>query len=413
MPPRNIRPVILPAVVGNALEWYDLTFYGYFAGVFARLYFPNEDPFLSLLAAYGLFAASYFMRPLGAMIFGYVGDKYGRKYSLAYSIIIMGACSLLISLLPTYAQWGASASVFLIILRLLQGFAVGGEYSGASIYLIESAPKGKRTFYGSLALSSAYSGFLLSSIVGALLSAFLSEESLLAWGWRLGFLFGAIIALIGFYVRKKLQDTPAYKNEREAHHRQVNPIKNLLYNHPKQFLIALGIALLPAGSTYMILVYSASFIELYGNYSSRYVLNINTIMMIFIVVIIPFIGLLADRIGRKKVMYTAAILMIIFCLPLFQLLLYYPLIALLSLAFLSVLFEANVPTEVAEMFPVSFRYTGLALTLNVTNGIAGGLAPIIATVLIHTTNILVSPMFYVIGFGVITLFSLKIHFRNK
>ncbi|OGT53326.1 MAG: hypothetical protein A3E84_01795 [Gammaproteobacteria bacterium RIFCSPHIGHO2_12_FULL_42_13] len=407
--PSTLKSVILPATVGNILEWYDFTLYGYFATIFAALYFPSHEKFLSLLAAYGLFAASYFMRPIGAIVFGYIGDMLGRKYSLAYSIILMGGSNLALSLLPTYANWGIMAGISLTILRLVQGFAVGGEYSGATIYLIESAKPERRTFFGSLALSSAYTGFLLSSAVGALLTAILTTEQLMSWGWRVGFGFGCLIALVGFYIRKKLRDTPAYRTfDKKTHGHHPNPLKDLFVDNYKTLYLALGIALLPAGFTYIIFVYLSNFLSQYANVSEQHILLINTICMLYVVITIPLIGILADKVGRKPLMIISAILIMIFCIPLLLLSLHYAFLALILMSTLHILYETNIPAEVAEMFPTSCRYTGLALTLNLTNGVAGGLAPVIASVLIYGTHMLISPMFYILALAIITIITLGI-----
>lgn len=413
MAKRTIKTVIFPAIIGNILEWYDFTLYGYFAYIFAELYFPSHEKFLSLLAAYGLFAISYFMRPVGALFFGYIGDKFGRKYSLAYSIILMGSCNVLLSILPTYAQWGIAAGIILTILRLVQGFAVGGEYSGASIYLIESAKPGQRTFYGSLALASAYSGFLLSSGVGSLLSSILSPEDLISWGWRIGFALGAVIATVGFYIRKTLKDTPAYQKMVKTHTPHEHPLKELFQNYPKTLFLALGLALLPAGFTYIVFVYLSTFLESYTTISTQNIFYMNTLCMAFIVIFIPIVGFIADKVGRRKIMLLAACLIMLTCIPLLRLSLNHALIAMLLLGALNALYETNIPAEVAELFPASCRYSGLALTLNLTNGVAGGMAPIIATLLIQGTGILISPMFYIIGLGVITLISLAMTRRSK
>jgi MFS transporter, MHS family, proline/betaine transporter len=413
---RKLKTTLLPAVTGNVLEWYDFTLYAFFATIFAKYYFPADNNFVSLLEVYGLFGISFIMRPIGAMVFGYIGDRFGRKSSLVYSIILMGICSFLMSILPTYQDWGIFASISLILIRLVQGFAVGGEYSGASIYLIESAPKNKRTLFGSFALSSAYSGFVLSAAVGVLLSTILSHEQLDAWGWRLGFLFGTALAFIGYYLRSKLRDAPLYQAESKSQEK-TNPLKNLLYYHPKRFLLALGIALLPAGFSYMIFVYLGNFLNLYAGYTSKQVLSMNMIIMIVAVIFIPLVGLLADKIGRRSLMLTSAIAIIVLCIPLVILLPKYALMTLLLFTILNALYESNIPTEVAEMFEASYRYSGLALTLNLTNGLAGGFAPIIASLLIHYTNQPVSIMYYIIGLSLITIFSLlmvmKGNYKNK
>lgn len=408
----NGKPAILPAIIGNTLEWYDFTLYAYFATIFATLYFPDSNKFLSLLGVYGVLAASYFMRPVGALVFGYIGDKFGRRYSLSYSILLMGACSFLVSILPTYADWGIMAGISLAIIRLAQGFAVGGEYSGAAIYLIESAPAQKRSFFGSLSLASAYSGFLISSAVGVLLTFIFPSEILTEWGWRVGFALGGVLALIGLHIRKKLHNNAVTPPAEKTQQYQSSPLKDLLFKHPKTFLLALGMALLPAGFSYMIFVYIMNFLQMENGFTTQEIFYMNTLTMVFLVCVIPFIGLAADKIGRKTLMLGSAILILVLCIPLFQLTLQYALIGILALTLLNAGIEACLPAEIAEMFPAKCRYTGLALTLNLTNGVAGGLAPIIASTLFYTTGVVVSPMFYIIGLSLITLFSIGTQLRS-
>lgn len=401
---RTLKSLIFPAIIGNILEWYDFTIYAYFATGLAALYFPHQDKLLSLIETYGLFAASYFMRPLGAIVFGYFGDKFGRKISLSYSVIIMGCCSIAIAILPTHATWGALAGISLALIRLIQGFAVGGEYSGASIYLIEFSPPNQRTFFGSLSLMGAYSGFLLSSMVGTLLSAALTSSQLMSFGWRLAFILGALITILGFYMRRKLQETPeflALKNSKNK--ARQNPLKSLLYYHPKTLMLALGIAVLPAGFSYIVFVFLPNYLTTYAGFTSNKVFEMNTIAMSFVVVLVPVIGFIADKIGRKILMLTSAVLIMFLCIPISRQLLHDPVTVLILLGALNVMFEANIPTEIAELFYSDFRYTGLALTLNLTNGIAGGFAPIIGTLLIYETGLIISPMFYVVFLSVITL----------
>lgn len=403
--PKETKKIFMPALIGNIMEWYDFTLYGYFAVVFATLYFPVHDKYSSLIGAYGLLAVSYFMRPIGALVFGYIGDTSTRKKSLSYSIILMGLCSVMVSILPTYETWGIMSAICLAFIRLIQGFAVGGEYSGATLYLLESAPPEKRTFFGSLALSSVYSGFLISSAIGTLLSFIFSPEALAAWGWRLGFAFGGFIALVGLYIRQKLPDTPAHQKAVCSSKVKISPL-NALFSHPKRLFLAFGVAILPAGFSYTILVYFLSFLETYKQASPKDLFYMNTIITLFLVLVIPLIGKLGDKIGRKKLMLSAALITMVACIPLFNLLLVHTLVALLLFTLLNALFEACLPAEIAEMFPVNCRYSGLALTLNLTNGIAGGLAPIIATTLVYYSGIIVSPMFYIIALSLISFLSL-------
>ncbi len=398
----KIKSIIFPAIIGNMLEWYDFAFFGYFSLILGKLYFPAQSLFLSLLQAYGLVAASYLMRPIGAIFFGYLGDRISRNYSLKLSIVLMGMCSFLISMLPIYADWGMTASVCLTVIRLVQGMAVGGEYSGSAVLLIESAEDNKRTFFGSLALTSAYSGFLLSSLVGTLLSYFLSDLQLGTWGWRIGFALGGLIAIIGFIIRSDMQP------QETRRYFTVAPLTNLVTHHLKEFLLAIGVSILPAGFSYIVFVYISNYLRFYSQYSLHEILLFNTLNIAFSVLLIPIIGLISDKFGRKLMMFLSAWLILLFCIPLFGLLIHQAWTIMLLLSLLNAMFEANIPAEIAEMFPKDIRYTGVALTLNITNGVAGGLAPLIASGLIQGTHLLVSPMFYVVGLAMVTIFCMHI-----
>lgn len=410
----HLKKIVIPTVIGNVLEWYDFILYAYFMTTFAKLYFPEEDQFISLLVLYSTFASGFLMRPLGAILFGYIGDKIGRKTALYYSIIMMSLTSFLMSIIPTHQAWGIYASIFFVLVRLIQGLAVGGEYSGAATYLIESAPQNRKTFFGSFALASAYCGFVLSSLVGIILSHIFSSESLNSYGWRFGFVFGGLIGLIGFYVRSRFRDTKEFECEIIKKHVQNHPLKELYINNWRNLLIAVAVGMFPAGLCYMVFVYFSNFLELHGNFTFGYISNMNLVMMILVVVFIPVVAYLADRFfSRKFLMWAGLVLTAIFCLPLMHLLISFPMKILLVFGFLDILFEANLLAEIASYFPVNCRYSAIAITLNLTNGIAGGIAPLTALFLIHTTGILISPMFYIIGLCLISAVGLIFAKRIK
>jgi MHS family proline/betaine transporter-like MFS transporter len=400
------KKTFFSAVIGNILEWYDFTLYAYFASVFARAYFPSDDPFVSLLNVYGLFAVGYIMRPIGALTFGYMGDKYGKQASLMYSITLMGLCSLGMALLPTYETIGIWASILLALIRLLQGFAVGGEYSGATLVLIDNAPTKQETFYGSLGLASAYSGFVVSALVAAILGYVFTPTALLAYGWRLGFLLGASLAVLGLYLRQQTRHSQPNHIPPKTKKVKDNPIRLLFTVHRRFLLLAMGISLLPAGLSYMIFVYMSEFLTQYAHYPSEEILWINVFVMIVAVLCIPLIGWIADTVGRRLLMLVASITILMVSVPLFGLLITHALFGMLLFTLLNALYEANIPTEVAFLFSKEDRYSGLAFTLNLTNGIAGGLAPMIATLLIHHTHHLSSPMYYIVGLSLVASLTL-------
>lgn len=403
-------------MLGNTLEWYDFTMYGYFATVLSAHFFPSESQSVSLIQVYFIFAASYFMRPLGALVFGYIGDKYGRKRSLVSSVMLMAASNIGLAILPTYAQIGIAAPLLLALLRFMQGFAVGGEYSGASIYLIETSPAKRHTFFGSLAVSSAYGGFLLSSLVGTLLSLIFSDTQLSAFGWRFAFAIGGAIALVGYYIRNHLRETEAFTRVIKQHTTtpEFNPISYLLKNHWKKLAIATALGMLPAGLGYIIFVYLSSYLEIYTNHTLQEIFVMNSIMMLFVVISIPYFGYLADKIGRHKFMLISSILILLLSLPIFSLVSSKPLVVMLILGLLNSAYEANIPAELADIFPTQIRYTGLALSLNLAFGIIGGTAPIIATILVNITNLKISPVFYVLFLSLITsIIIYKVYFSKS
>lgn len=408
-----LKKLLLPALAGNVLEWYDFVLFGSFMNNFAKLFFYSRDSLNSLFFAYSLFAVSYLMRPIGAIIFGFIGDKYGRKICLYYSISIMCSTSFLISILPTYQFIGVSASIIFIIIRMLQGIALGGEYSGIVTYLVESSPLDRRTFFSSFALVGAYSGFLVSSLILFVLSLVFSQNELNEYGWRFGFAFGGGIGLFAYYIRTTFTETQEFKYRVIESRLEVNPLRELFITHRRQLFTASAVAILPAGFSYMFLVYFNSHLELYGNFQLNWLAKISLVTTAWMVLAIPLIGYLADAIFTRRIfMWASATLTIIFAIPLMQSLLIAPLTVILICATINVMFEANLLAEIAENFNVTCRYSGIAITLNLTNGVAGGIAPMIALLLINR-NILFSPMFYIMVLSVISMIGLVIMGRHK
>src|SRR5262245_53259578 len=209
--PRMGRTV-LAGMIGNAVEWYDYGLYGYLAPVLATLFFPSKDPLTSLMATFGVFAAGFVMRPLGAIAFGHLGDRFGRKKALVVSVALMAVPTGLIALLPTYAELGATAPALLVLLRLLQGFSVGGEFTGSIIFLVEHAPPSRRGFIGSWAGFSTNAGCMLGGAAGALLVTFLGRQAVVEWAWRLPFLLAAVLGIVGLFLRLRVEETPLFQS---------------------------------------------------------------------------------------------------------------------------------------------------------------------------------------------------------
>ncbi|MCB0626203.1 MAG: MFS transporter, partial [Saprospiraceae bacterium] len=213
--PRSRAMTITAGVAGNILEWYDFAVYGFFAPVLGKLFFPSDDPTTSLIASFGAFAAGFLMRPVGGALFGYIGDRIGRKRALNLSVILMAIPTFMIGLMPTHAQIGVTAAVVLVLLRMLQGLSVGGEYTSSIVYLAESAPEGKRGLFTSSSLMGAIGGILLGSFLGSLLSGMLTDAQLQSWGWRIPFLFGILVAGVGFLIRRHMPETLSEQEKTE------------------------------------------------------------------------------------------------------------------------------------------------------------------------------------------------------
>lgn len=403
----NPRKILLPAVVGNILEWYDFALYGYFATIIAKLFFPTDNKFISLLATFGVFAIGFIMRPLGAIIFGHFGDRIGRKKTLAASVILMAIPTTLIGLLPTHAHIGVMAGILLTLCRLLQGLAIGGEFSGSIVFIAEHAHGKRRGLYGSWAMFSAFAGLLLGSAAGALVSNVMSTDALNAWGWRVPFISGILLGIIGLYLRLHMPETPAFTLAQTQKTLVSRPLYHAFRHAWRPMIMGVGLVFLPAMAFYLLFVYLSSYMSLYLQVPLKTALMINTISMVCIILVIPFVGLLSDKIGRKPVLMVGAISFILLSYPLFLLLHHGNfaslLLAQICFALLICFVYAAIPATLVELMATNVRYTAMSLPYNFANAIFGGTAPLVATYLIETTSNQMAPAFYLIGAGIVML----------
>ncbi|MGH7907351.1 MAG: MFS transporter [Candidatus Binataceae bacterium] len=402
------RRTVIAGMAGNILEWYDFSIYGFFALAIGENFFPSHNASTSLIDAFGAFAAGFLMRPVGALLFGYIGDRHGRGKALTLSVLAMAGPTFLIGVLPTYRQIGVIAPVLVVLLRLLQGLSVGGEYTTSVVFMVERAPSKRRGLTGAFGASGTFFGVMVGSAVGTLVAWFLPTAALLAWGWRLPFLFGISIGVAGYFLRRDL--ATAEPPARPA----KQPLADIWRSQWRRVLQISGLKLLSAVGFYLMFVYSTTYLAEVVGIEKGWAMAFNTIGMAAAVLVLPLAGALSDRVGRKPVMTIAAIAMIIFTWPLFQLLwhpdFHVPLIGQLGFALIIAMYEGVSPSASVEAFPSSVRCSGLAISHNLVMALFGGTAPLIAAFMIERTNYKMAPSAYLIAAAAISLlivFTLK------
>jgi MFS transporter, MHS family, proline/betaine transporter len=401
------KKAVTAGAIGNFVEWYDYSVYGFFATVIASQFFPSEDRVASLLATFAVFAVAFFMRPVGAFVFGHYGDTIGRRNTLAAAIIMMGIATLMIGVLPSYAQIGVLAPILLVFARLLQGFSAGGEWSGSAAFMVEYAPENKRGLYGSWQQVSIVAGLLVGSAMGGLLGTVLSEDALNAWGWRIPFILGMVVALVGLYLRLRVEDTPAFRIIEEKEEITEAPVKESFTAHWRESLTAIGFTVAWTVAYYILLTYMPTYVsETLGIPLTQALLS-NAIGLVVLMALIPFTAALSDRIGRKPLLIAFSALIALLTYPLFLLastqVLAFIVLAQVLFGVIISLFSGPGPAALVEMFPTNVRYSALGVSYNIAVAAFGGTAPFIATYLISRTGSNFSPGFYLIAAAVVTL----------
>ncbi len=394
----HFRRTLFAGMVGNVLEWYDFVVYGFLAVIIGKLFFPSGNTTVELIKSLAVFAVGFLARPIGALLFGYLGDVLGRKKSLMISIILMAFSTTTIGLLPTYNHIGILAPTLLVLLKILQGLSVGGEYTTSVSFVVEHAPKGKRGLFGSVAILGAVVGILLGSASGALITKILSEESLYNWGWRILFFTGVILGFIGYYVRKNIDETPKFKELKRKKEIDRRPIIDLFKFAKLEFFKTFALSIFQAVGFYTIFVYISQHLATFLNFPKSVALSINTVSMIVLAILIPLFGYLSDKFGRKPFILFSTGATFIMAYPLFEFLssgnetnafLGQILFAVITAGFMAVL-----PTTLVEIFPSKIRNTGYSLGYNLPFAIFGGTAPLIATLLVSKTGSINSPAYY-------------------
>lgn len=401
----------IASMMGTTIEWYDFFLYGTAAAlIFNKIFFPDIDPLMGTLAAFGTYSVGFFARPFGGILFGHFGDKVGRKSMLLITLVLMGVPTILIGLIPSYESIGYWAAVLLVLMRFLQGVAVGGEWGGAVLMAVEHAPEGKKGFFGSLPQAGVAPGLILSSLaMGAVAS--LPEEDMLSWGWRIPFLASVVLLLIGWFIRVKVAESPDFEAMEQAGKKADVPIMVVLKKHPKDVLLVVGARLAEVTWFYTVVTFALAYAT--GTLGVEKTIMLDAIIWgaFLAFFTMPLFGMLGDRIGHKWVFMLGAIGIGIFSTYFFELLgtRQETWITVAMVVAIGVVYACLYGPEgilFSNQFPSEVRYSGISLAVQTSGAIGGGLAPIVATWLLAagdgSTRYIV---WYLTGLGVVAFIS--------
>lgn len=393
------KKVVLAGAIGNVLEWYDFTIYAFFVPIIAKAFFPNEDRFISLLATFGVFAAGFLVRPLGAILFGYIGDQAGRKKALIISMIMMSLPTFLIGILPTYDTIGVIAPLLLIGLRIIQGLAVSGELTTATIFLIEHADVNKRGVAGCLAMAGCLFGMVLSSLFATVLSELVSDVQLATWGWRIPFLIGGLIGIMGLIARLRTVE-PIHTSQKNSAH-PVSVRSHISSLDTRTLAVGIFLTSIMAIGNYFLIAYFNTFLIETQGLPLRSVMMINTMALLLQIITTLVIARLSDYVGRKNILGVGILSLAAVAYPVFWLLtqhdIYLALLGELLFALAAGTLTGVIPTTLAELFDSYHRSMGLSISYNIAMAVFGGTAPLVSIALVASTHNIFAPAWYVIS----------------
>ncbi|MGW7042282.1 glycine betaine/L-proline transporter ProP [Streptomyces avermitilis] len=408
--PALVKRAVKAAALGNAMEWFDFGVYSYIAVTLGKVFFPSGNPTAQLLSTFGAFAAAFLVRPLGGMVFGPLGDRIGRQKVLALTMIMMAAGTFAIGLIPSYATIGVGAPLLLLLARLVQGFSTGGEYAGASTFIAEYAPDKKRGFFGSWLEFGTLAGYIGGAGLVTLMTALLSSDDLLSWGWRLPFLIAGPMGIIGLYLRMRLEETPAFaaelaKASKKEQDRPKVPLRAMLSGQWRALLLCMGLVLVFNVTDYMLLSYMPSYLTSELKYDETHGLLVVLGVMALMMIVQPFAGALTDRIGRRPVIAAGCAGFLFLSVPAILLIRQGSLLAVAlgmgALGLLLVCFTSAMPAALPALFPTKVRYGSLSIGFNVSVSLFGGTTPLVVTALIGATGNMMMPAYYMMAAAVI------------
>ncbi|MGE7904796.1 MFS transporter [Peribacillus sp. NPDC094092] len=409
MEKKQMRRILVASLVGSSIEWFDYFLYGTVSAlVFNQLFFVNEDPTIGLLLSYASFALAFFIRPFGGVIFSHIGDRIGRKKTLVLTLSLMGIATFGMGLLPTYQAVGIWAPILLITLRLVQGLGIGGEWGGALLLAVEYAPAEKRGLFGAIPQMGVTIGMLLGTVALSIMTL-LPENAFMTWGWRIPFIFSALLVFFGLWIRKGIDETPSFKKVKESGEVPKLPIVETLKNYWREVLIAVGAKVVETAPFYIFSTFVVSYATANLGFSRTATLTAVMIATIITTILIPIMGNLSDTIGRKKLFIGGTIGMALFAFPYFWLLQQKSVLLLIvatviGLGVIWAPITAVLGTMFSEIFDAKIRYTGITLGYQIGAALAGGTAPLVATALLDRFNNSYVPVaIYIIFASVLSL----------
>lgn len=400
------KKLIFITSLGNTLEWFDFGLFIFFAPIIGEKFFPSDNPWMATLAALSVFAAGFICRPLGGILFGHAGDTVGRATPLRYSILMITITTLFIGLLPTTQTIGILAPVLFILLRLIQGISVGGEYSGVMIYLAESAPDHRRGLVTSFGAIGANIGFLAATLVLMLLNSLFTKQVIIDWAWRLPFILIGLPGFLILYYRFKLIETPAFRYLQTTHHLERKPLLTALRYAPTSLLKILGLTCMSSTVYYVFFGFMPTYLMLYIGMDDRTAFIIQSVCLVMMLFLVPLAAMCGDRFGRKRMLMLTAILVMVLSIPCFYLIQLHSLSAVVFALTIATLLsssdQGNSLSAVVENCPANVRYSGIAFSYNLGMAIFGGTAPLIVVLLTQKISIM-APAYYLVIMAAITL----------
>lgn len=399
-----MQKVVISGMIGNALEWYGYALYAQFAYIIGLEFLPKTE-FVEIIT-FALFAAGFVVRPLGGILFGQIGDRFGRKAALVIGIIMMAVPTAAIGLLPSYETIGIAAPIILAVIRLIQGFSLGGEFSGCIAYIVEHSPSDKRGLAGSASFVSMCLGMLLGVAVANIFTWALDTEDLLAWGWRIPFILGLLIGFVGLYIRLHLDESPIYKAAKAGGFLSATPLRDTIIKHWRELLMAIAVYINVTAPFYTTTVFMKYHMQTLG-YTEHQGSVVCAVILVTMSIFFPIAAYVSDRIGRKPVIIFASVMLILTMYPIFVSLnsMNYTIALLSQILFSAIvgIYMGPVPTLLVELFPTRVRFTGVALSYNLSAAIFGGTAPMIGAALYKYTGDQLALAYYLIALAVVCL----------